>query len=90
MFNGLNYKRGYKQGYKDGAEEILIHLNNFFALYRESFLFPVKYAIFNHLEVNETNTSIRDIIQNYESYLTHYEKTKLHNSHYSRVSKILN
>ena len=32
MFNGLNYKRGYKQGYKDGAEEILIHLNNFFCI----------------------------------------------------------
>ena len=89
MFNGLNYKRRYKQGYKDGAEEILIHLNNFFAS-RELSLFPIKYAIFNHLEVNETNTSIRNIIQNYESYLTHYEKTKLHNSHYSRVNKILN
>lgn len=89
MFNGLNYKRGYKQGYKDGAEEILIHLNNFFAS-RVLFLYPMKYTIFNHLEVNETNTSIRNIIQNYKSYLTHAEKTELHNSHYSRVNKILN
>lgn len=89
MFNGLNYKRGYKQGYKDGAEEILIHLNNFFAS-RVLSLYPMKYTIFNHLEVNETNTSIRNIIQNYKSYLTHAEKTELHNSHYSRVNKILN
>ena len=63
MFNELNYKRGYKQGYKDGAEEILIHLNNFFAS-RVLSLYPMKYTIFNHLEVNETNTSIRNIIQN--------------------------
>lgn len=89
MFNGLNYKRGYKQGYKDGAEEILIHLNNFFAS-RVLSLYPMKYTIFNYLEVNETNTSIRNIIQNYKSYLTHAEKTELHNSHYSRVNKILN
>lgn len=87
MFNGLNYKRGYKQGYKDGAEEILIHLNNFFA---SRVLYPMKYTIFNHLEANETNTSIRNIIQNYKYYLTHAEKTELHNSHYSRVNKILN
>ena len=53
-------------------------------------LYPMKYTIFNHLEVNETNTSIRNIIQNYKSYLTHAEKTELHNSHYSRVNKILN
>ena len=89
MSNGLNYKRGYKQRYKDGAEEILIHLNNFFAS-RVLSLDPMKYIIFNHLEVNETNTSIRNIIQNYKSYLTHAEKTELHNSHYSRVNKILN
>ena len=89
MFNGLNYKRGYKQGYKDGAEEILIHLNNFFAS-RVLSLYPMKYTIFNYLEVNQTNTSIRNIIQNYKSYLTHAEKTELHNSHYSRVNKILN
>ena len=89
MFNGLNYKRGYKQGYKDGAEEILIHFNNFFAS-RVLSLYPMKYTIFNYLEVNETNTSIRNIIQNYKSYLTHAEKTELHNSHYSRVNKILN
>ena len=89
MFNGLNYKRGYKQGYKDGAEEILIHLNNFFFSFLLS-LYPMKYTIFNYLEVNETNTSIRNIIQNYKSYLTHAEKTELHNSHYSRVNKILN
>ena len=89
MFNGLNYKRGYKQGYKDGAEEILIHLDNFFAS-RVLSLYPMKYTIFNYLEVNETNTSIRNIIQNYKSYLTHVDKTELHNSHYSRVNKILN
>ena len=89
MFNGLNYKRGYKQGYKDGAEEILIHLNNFFVS-RVLSIDQMKYTIFNHLEVNETNTSIRNIIQNYKSYLTHAEKTELHNSHYSRVNKILN
>lgn len=86
MFNGLNYKRGYKQGYKDGAEEILIHLNNFFAS-RVLSLYPMKYTIFNYLEVNETNTSIRNIIQNYKSFLTHAETTELHNS---RVNKILN
>lgn len=86
MFNGLNYKRGYKQGYKDGAEEILIHLHNFFAS-RVSSLYPMKYTIFNYLEVNETNTSIRNIIQNYKSYLTYAEKIELHNSHYSRVTK---
>lgn len=43
MFNGLNYKRGYKQGYRDGAEEILIHLNNFFTS-RVLSLYPMKYT----------------------------------------------